>query len=82
MPELIRAKGCVDYNANNVEPSADNSAFVEIRMLQRRESIISRRKIPRQLTLRRTARRRKVRCLKGYDRINTRAHVCTYILYT
>lgn len=27
MPELIRAKGCVDYDANNAEPSADNSAF-------------------------------------------------------
>jgi len=67
----MKTKGCVDYNANNVEPTADNSAFVEIRMLQRHESMISRGKIPRQLTLRRTARCRKVRRLKGYDRTNT-----------
>ena len=36
MPELIRIKGCVNYDANNVEPPTNNSAFVEIRMLQRR----------------------------------------------
>lgn len=77
MPELIRAKGYVNYDANNVEPFSDNSAFVEIRMLQHRESMISRGKIPRQLTLRRTARRRKVRRLKGYDRMNIYTYIQT-----